>query len=471
MSGHRDLGRAYLERARPDLAEEELRRALAEDPDDPEALALLGHALVSLDRARDAMEVAEQAVGAAPDWAEPHLVLARAHLALSRAQQAEASARTALAIDPEESRGHSLTGWALAEQRRWREALEAAEAGLELDPESRGCGNLRARALIHLGEADGADFALGDQLRRDPENPMTHANLGWAALHRGDHEQATRHYREALRLDPSFDHARAGLVEALKARNLVYRTLLRFGLWLTRIPSRTVVLLMVGSVLARNILRNLAVHNPSVAPALWTIYFGIVAFIILTWVAGPVFNLLLRFHPDGRYALHPLQVRQANWFAGWLFATLVVLGVWVGGGPVTGIAPLFMALMLIPISTAAGEGDERQVRVYRWALAFLLLTGGFASIQHAFVTAKLEAGTRAEAPAYSPELVTPKPGAPEGKPLTEMSSEEVLAASRQPAESELIERRRDAEGAFGLFILGLVAFSWFRSGTFTTGTR
>src|SRR3712207_7475219 len=54
-----------------------------------------------------------------------------------------------------------------------------------------------------------------------------HANRGWQEAHRGNYEQAMAHFREALRIDASLEWAREGVVEVLKARNPVYRVMLR----------------------------------------------------------------------------------------------------------------------------------------------------------------------------------------------------------------------------------------------------
>lgn len=474
MSGHKDLGRAYLERSRPDLAEPELKRALAQDPNDAEALTLLGHALLDLKRPKEAREFGEQALGAAPEDADPHLLLARVGLALERAKQAEVHARDALALEPGDPRAHQLLGWSLAAQRKWRDALAAAAAGLELDPEDEGCNNLRARALIQLGEAREADFALETVLRRNPDDPKTHDSLGWAALHRGDHQTALRHYREALRLDPTSDSARAGLVEALKARNLVYRTCLRFFLWLTRLPSEKVFLVMIGSVFARGFLRRFATSNPDLAPLLWSLYWGILGFILLTWVAGPFFNLLLRFDRDGRHALDRTQVRQANWFAGWLVGIGVVAAVWATGGALSGMAVAVMAMLLLPVSHASGV-DGRRARLTVGVTAALVLAGGFASFEHARWRAERERLEPTLRIVYPEELLESQVELSEAKVKALVGVE--WSAERQAAfdmiADDLVKldaRRRRADTSFTLFLLGWVAFSWFAGGL-TGGTR
>ena len=71
-------------------------------------------------------------------------------------------------------------------------------------------------------------------LAHDPENPYTHQARGFALLQQGDAKGALVHFQEALRRDPQSRGARAGLVEALKAQNPLYRVVLA---WFDRIET------------------------------------------------------------------------------------------------------------------------------------------------------------------------------------------------------------------------------------------
>jgi tetratricopeptide (TPR) repeat protein len=466
--GHLDLGRAYLERGRPDRAEEELRRALSQDPDDVECLTMLGFAVLGLGRSKEALELARQAVAADPEWCTPHLLLSHALTALERPKQAELPARTAIELDPEDVLCHGALAAALGAQRRWREALEAAERGLELDPESEGCGNLRARALIQLGKAGDADFALEGALRRNPEDSGTHENLGYAALHRGDARGALTHYREALRLDPTSDAARAGMVAALKARNVVYRVFLTFSLWLTRIPSGKVFLLMVVSVIVRSALLETAEANPALAPLVWTVLGGILAFILLTWLAEPLFNLLLRFDREGRQALDSVQLRQANWFAGWLALTVGALVLWLQGDRFDEMVPLVIGMLLLPVVTAAGAEGKGAKAILASTLV-LAMVGGFAAIEDYRADRQAEpimpyVERLSEAAQLDPEL--------EREELLQWPDAEREAYLGLRVTLPVLKARRErAETAFNIFLYGFVAFTWLCGGILTTGTR
>jgi hypothetical protein len=184
---------------------------------------------------------------------------------------------------------------------------------------------------------------LTEALAREPENTLSHANQGWALLHGGDHRQALTHFREALRLDPMQDWARAGIVEALKARNPVYRLLLRYWLWMSRLTDEeqweTVAILASGWRALRAIARAVPLLYAVVFPLSLVYRF----FSVLTWTARPLFALTLRFDWLGRLALPREEYRASNWIA----ACLLV----AGGGTILSLV-LQNAACLVVVAVA-----------------------------------------------------------------------------------------------------------------------
>ena len=116
---------------------------------------------------------------------------------------------------------------------------------------------------------------------------------------------ALEHFREALRLDPELDWARAGIVEAMKARHFIYRIFLKYLNWMSRLTSQVQWVILVGAYVAYRYGSHLASENPSAYSWLWPVLILYIAFALLTWFAAPLFNLLLRVNRFGRLALHP----------------------------------------------------------------------------------------------------------------------------------------------------------------------
>jgi hypothetical protein len=251
----------------------------------------------------------------APDEPYPHYC--RSIVLEQRRQFAEAerSAREALRLNPADADNYARVAVTLFAQEKWQATLGAALAGLAYDAEHAGCQNLRTMALTKLGRQHEAVESVDESLARDPDNALSHANKGWTLLHQGQPKEALEHFREALRLDPTFDYARAGMIEALKARNPVYRWMLAYFLWMARLSDRARWGVILGGWFGAKLLGNAAQSNPAIAPWVLPLQIAYLLFVMLTWFAVPLFNLLLRFNRYGRHALSRDQRLSSNWFA------------------------------------------------------------------------------------------------------------------------------------------------------------
>ena len=324
MSTAFQRGIVLFNQNRYDLADREFRQELAESPDNAQR--------ARLPRALPGPARPERRSPARGRRGDPPRSRARRSATTcgasssadqERLKEAEAAAQEAIRLDPDNANYLGLLASIEMGRRRWAAALEAADRGLALDPEHAQCTNLRAMALVQLGRKDEARETLGSALANDPENALTHANQGWALLHRGDHQQALEHFREALRIDPELDWARAGIVEALKARHLIYRLMLRFFLWIGRQARVAQWVIILGFVFGPRILARIARANPALEPFIFPVIVLIFAFVMLTWIASPLFNFLLRFNRFGRLALSRDQRVASSWIGGCFLLAVV----------------------------------------------------------------------------------------------------------------------------------------------------
>jgi tetratricopeptide (TPR) repeat protein len=344
-------GTLLFSQRRFDLAVEELRLALAEEPQNAQAHAFLGICLSELDRYDEAEREAGEAIGLAPAEPLPHYARAVVLFARRRFEEALAAVDEAVRIDPEDADHHCLRAQVLFALRRWPAALEAAERGLERDGEHVGCTNFRAMALIKLGRKSEAGETLDAALARDPEDALSHANQGWALVEQGNIPKALEHFKEALRLNPELEYARVGIVEALKARNFLYRWLLRYFLWMNRLSGKAQWGIVIGGYLGYRLVGSLADQNPAAAPFLRPIVWAYVAFALLTWLAQPLFNLLLRLNRFGRLALSRDQTLASNFVGGCLLAGISCLGTGLATGEDLFLAgAVYFGLLMLPIA-------------------------------------------------------------------------------------------------------------------------
>ena len=300
-------------------AERELRRGLVGEPESAWLHARLALVLVAQEsdaQRREASDEARRAIGLDPELPTGHYALALSLFHRERPDEAMAAIAEATRLDPYDADYHGLRAACLLGKRDWRGALAAADHGLSLDAENDECLNLRAVALRQLGERDAADATIRGHLRRRPDDAFAHANRGWTALHNGDFRAAETHFREALRLDPGLEYAREGVLESLKARNVVYRGLLKWKLWMSTLSGGRQWAVVIGLYVVYRLVRGVAASNPQLAPLVWPIialYFG---FVLLTWIGDPVFDSLLRLNRFGRLALSDDRRRASNLLLG-----------------------------------------------------------------------------------------------------------------------------------------------------------
>ena len=347
------------------------RRVLAGEPGDGFAHGQLALCLVRTGDAPAARREALAAVQAAPDEPMAHWIRAVVALHDDRLPEAESAALEALRLDPDDPDHYHILAAALNRLDRAQDALARCEAGLAIDPEHAALTDLRASILTRLGRRDEAEASIREALRRDPDDAEQHANMGWARLSAGDPESAARHFSEALRLEPDNAYAREGLVEAMKSRHAIYRLFLAWTLWMARLspPTRWAVVI-VGFLLYR-LCSRLAELHPEMAPWLMPLVWAYFAFAFLTWMAKPLFNLLLLAHPLGRHALAQRE-RQASLGAG---ACMLVAVLAVAAYPLTGHAVALLAALAAAFATAVvyDAWEERIERHRRWLIPLTTL--------------------------------------------------------------------------------------------------
>ena len=366
MNPHLQRASLLLEQSRYDLAEKELRRALSVEPDNAMAHAMLGLCLTKTEKFSEGQNESEQAIHLAPD--EPfvfyvHSVVLSARNAHKEAKQ---SIEEAIGLDPYDPRYFGQLAQIELELRNWQAAEEAANEGLSLDPEDVVCTNLRAVALVKQGKNMEAQSAIDSALRRSPEDDVSHANMGWSLLEQNKPEKAMEHFREALRLNPEMEWARLGIIEAMKARYFIYRWMLNWFLWMSKLQKKAQAGVIFGAYLGYQVLRRVAEANPAIAPFIQPLLIAYVAFALMTWLSGPLFNLVLRTSRFGRLALSDEEIRTSTWVGICTFlAIAMVITFFVTGTFEYLGAGLCFALVIPPISRiyACEEGWPRNTLI------------------------------------------------------------------------------------------------------------
>lgn len=347
--------RILYEQQRFHEAEKELRTALAQNPNDLEANNLLVFIFADQGKKTESLEAAERTINLAPDWGFAWYTFAYANWiqdAKGSSDKALDAVNQAIFLNPLNANFHYMKGEIHFSKTNWQEALDGATEALSLEAENVGALNLRAKSLVKLNKVADANSTLDYAIHQNPENPDSHANKGWALIEKDDYDNALVHFKEALRIDPNHIWAKEGLKNAIKGKNILYRGILKYFLWMAKQSEKNQWGFIIGAYVLYRIVLYFAQSNPALAPFIYPIIIAYVLFAFSSWVAVPLSNLFLRLHPLGKHALSPFEILGSN-----------LLGGFITGGILLGIGYFFLgynALFLL-----AG-----------WALIMCLPLGG-----------------------------------------------------------------------------------------------
>jgi tetratricopeptide (TPR) repeat protein len=195
-------GFAHHQAGRLRRAEALYRKALHEDPDDANALHLLGVLAYQCGAGGLALRLIERALPALPDVPDVHLNYGNALRELGRVAEAVASYRRALALEPDYGMAHNNLAAALNEKEEFGAGLASSERAVALIPEFFGTYVNHAAALIGLARFAEAETPLRRALDLAPGWAQTHRDLGWVLAKLGRYREAVASLNHAIALDP-----------------------------------------------------------------------------------------------------------------------------------------------------------------------------------------------------------------------------------------------------------------------------
>lgn len=385
-STHHALARAQLliGQRRFRMAEDELRNALRDEPQSAVLHAYLALCMAEDPaRRREAIEEAMWATAYDPVLPTGWYVLSMLQSRQGLPLEAEKTARLALGLAPELPPLLLHLAQLMMDRERYRDGLEFAERALAVapaDPQAlMTAGALRSRLGRHA-EAE-ADFARA--LARAPDDHAVQANAGWAALRRGDAAAALRHFRASLQREPGEPGPQHGLVEALRARNPLYRAFIRVALrlfWISPILKWVAIAVAVSAVAYA-----FALDLPR--PVVLALQSAIIAAAVLTWTARPLADLLMLSDPAGRAFLDPAQKVAAAGVPVLLGAALALGLAWAVGAPRgTGMAAIFALLFTIPLAAGPRTPPGRWRLVLAGYTLLLAVPATLAVLHHSLRT-------------------------------------------------------------------------------------
>ena len=340
-------------------------------------LAIYSDILRELGKLKEAEEMINTAIGLAPHVDVLHFNKGILFLKMDKYDEAEDSIQRAININPEKSTYFSMWAMIKLERKQFEKALELADKSLELDPEDIIGLNSRSSALLKLDKKDESVKTIEGALQEDPNNAFTHANYGWNMLEKGDHKKALVHFSEAMKLDPSISLARAGMIEALKARYIFYRFFLKYAFWMGNLSGGKQWAVIIGFYVLYRVLGRVAETNELLQVLINPLLILMALFAFSSWIIAPVSNLFLRLNKYGKHLLSKKEMMSSNFVGGSAALSLIGLILYLVTADLKW-APVavFGLTMMIPLSHLFSISKNKYLAWGYTGVLFLL--GAFA---------------------------------------------------------------------------------------------
>lgn len=353
MFGNTDLAKIDILFQQQKFVEAEriLKDLLAQDASNVYYLSLLAEANLQQDKYEIAEQVISNAIGLSPDSAHLFYIKARVAIQQDKLKEGEECILRAIELDAYDADYFALLANVKLARKHYQEALDFAENALQIDAENLLGLNIRSTALLKLNKVEESFRTIEGALREDPNNAFTHANYGWGLLEKGGHKKALEHFKESLKNNPNFDYAQAGMMEALKASNPIYRIFLKYAFWMGNLTSKYQWFVIIGFYFGIRGLRAMAEANETLQPYLVPLIILLSLIAFSTWVITPISNLFLRFNKYGQLLLDKNEKMSANFVAASFFTFLVgTLGYFALSREAFLAVAVFGFTMMVPLS-------------------------------------------------------------------------------------------------------------------------
>ena len=215
------MGVLAFQRGRLDAAIDWFGRAVDRDDGNAKYLGNLGTALVTARRPDDALPVLEHAARLDPEAAVALNSLGEACRVTGRLEDAIDAFQRAVAAEPGYAEAYGNLAVVLMQAGRLAEALAGAQAAVAADPENADGHNALGSVLLTDARLADAETAFRRALELAPGFTQARRNLGLVLLDTRKVEEAKAHYRAAMDAEPQDGAGYAGLARACHAQGRI----------------------------------------------------------------------------------------------------------------------------------------------------------------------------------------------------------------------------------------------------------
>jgi tetratricopeptide (TPR) repeat protein len=210
------LGVMAFEAGRNDIALDLISRAIAANGNRAEYHGNLGNVLAALGRLDEAIAACRKAVALRPSYAEGHYYLGNALRKADRMDEAIAAFRAAIAQRSEFAEAYNNLGNAVKSKGLNGEAIACYRRAIAIQPKYVDAYNNLGIVLGANGQLDEAIALLRHCVALQPEGADGHHNLGNALSFKGELDEAIVEIRAAIALRPAHPQAYCNLSIALR---------------------------------------------------------------------------------------------------------------------------------------------------------------------------------------------------------------------------------------------------------------
>ena len=208
---YNNLGIALKKQGNLQAAIDAYCQALAIKPNYPDACLNLGSALKDQGNLQAAINVYRQALAIKPNYSQAYFNLGIVLKEQDNLQAAIDSYHQALAIQPNYPQAYNNLGLALRSQGNLQAAIDAYRKALAIKPNYPAAYNNLGITLKDQGNLQAAIDACRQALAIKPNYPQAYNNLGNALKEHGDLQMAIDAYRQALAINPDYPEAHCNL--------------------------------------------------------------------------------------------------------------------------------------------------------------------------------------------------------------------------------------------------------------------
>lgn len=200
---------------RSDIAVELIGKAVSRNAGNYAAFVNLGEAYRALGQLANAEQCYRRALAIKPDAVEAYNNLGIVLRDLGRPEEAVWACRQALAAKPDFAEAYNNLSNALQGLGMLEDAVQACRQALLIKPDFADAYSNLGSTLNELGRAEEAEQACRRALACKPDSASAYCNLGIALKGLGRLDEAEAAYRQALTLDPHFARAYSSLGNVL----------------------------------------------------------------------------------------------------------------------------------------------------------------------------------------------------------------------------------------------------------------